>query len=397
MKIAMFAAAHKIHAHRWSRWLAGRGHEVVLFSDTPPPEHLDYTGIRRIAPRWTLWRNLLVFKLQGGPHANNRHKWRAYRDQLLDEKPDLIHAQEALAYGPTLAHLPADIPKVLTPWGPDMESLRGKDREVGELVRLAVRSADVITTNAPGLEDHWSALSGVERERFRLFSWGIDRKVFHRRGGAERRAMAGALGLPADARLLLSPRLARAYCRIDLILRAWKRALPSLPEEARLVVLRAGAAGPDWLRWQELAREEAIGRVHFVDRLFTPEEMAVLYSLASGTVMVPLTDLVAMSLLEALACGSIPLVHGLPCHRSVVADMAEARPGRASGFVAREAGEEALAGLITRWGGLDGATLEEMGRRNGDFIARHHDWEKNAPILLDVYREAEERCAARRG
>lgn len=341
-----------------------------------------------------MWRNLVVFKLRGGPYANNRHKWWAYRDSFPGVRaPDVVHAQEALAYGPTLARVPGGFAKVLTPWGPDMESLRGGNREVGELVRLAVRSADRITTNAPGLEEHWSALSGVERERFRLFSWGIDLGTFHRRGEEERRALAEELGLAPEARVLLSPRLARAYCRIDLILRAWKRAMEGLPGEARLVVLRAGATDPDWLRWQELAREEAIGRVHFVDRLFTPGEMAALYSLACGTIMAPLTDLVAMSLLESLACGSLPLIPGLPCYRAVVADVGEGRDDRAGGFIAGEATEEEMAALIGRWGAADPG--EGLRRRNGEFIARHHDWEKNAPLLLDVYREAMERCRLR--
>lgn len=386
MKIAMLAAAHKIHTNRWSRWLADNGHEVVLFSDTTPPAHLDYSGVRHVGPEWTFLRSLYVYKIRGGALANDRHKWRAYDRVIRREKPDLLHAQEALAYGPTLAHFP-QFPRVLTPWGPDMESLKGENREVRELVIQGAQAADVITTNAPGLEEHWCQLTGVPRDKFRLFSWGVDIRQFRPRDEGEASKFAAGLGIPAEATVLLSPRLARRYCRIDMILRAWKEVLDDLPDNAHLLVLRAGATDQDWQDLQALAREEAIGRVRFVDQNLTPDQMALLYTRCRGTVMVPLTDLVAMSLLECMACGSIPLLVGHPCYRETVADLRERPHKQGHGIYAPEGTVGGLADAIRRWGTLKDDEVAKISLRNHEYIQKHQDWSVNAKQLLDAYQE----------
>lgn len=388
MKIAVLAPAHKIHANRWCRFLESAGHEVVLFSDTELPAHLDYGGVRRVAPNWTLIKKAVVFKLRGGPYANNAHKWWAYINLMKRERPDLIHAHEALSYGPTLAHMPPSIPRVLTPWGPDIESLKGQNKEVKELVLRAVHAADLITTNAPGLEGHWSTLTGTPRDKFRLFSWGVDMGGFRPAPASSIEALSRELNLPDEGRVLLSPRLARAYCRIDMILRAWGEALEDLPGDAILLVLRAGATGSDWDDLRRIASDEGIKRVRFVDRNMSPAEMAALYTRCDGTVMAPLTDLVAMSLLEAMACDSIPILVGHPCYRETVADMRERPQNQGLGIYAPEATSTGLADAFRRWGNLDRTKLEKMALHNHEYMIKHQDWNTNARRMLDIYKEA---------
>ncbi|MCC5875571.1 MAG: glycosyltransferase family 4 protein [Candidatus Sumerlaeia bacterium] len=395
MKIAVLAPAHKIHANRWCRFLSQAGHEVVLFSDTDIPPHLDYGTVRRVAPNWTFLRKLVVFKLRGGEYANNTHKWRAYIDLIRAENPDVIHAHEALSYGPMLAHMPPDIPRALTPWGPDIESLKGENREVRELVKRALRAADVITTNAPGLEAHWSTLTGAPREKFRLFSWGVNPGEFRPAGDSAVDMISGELDLPGDARVLLSPRLARAYCRIDMILRGWKLASEELPGNTILLVLRAGAKGEDWENLKTLARDEGIDRVRFVERNMSPAEMAALYTRCDGTVMAPLTDLVAMSLLESMACGSIPILVGHPCYRETVADLREKPHMQGHGIFAPEPTPEGLADAFRRWGMLSLEQREKTALFNNDYISNHQDWNLNARKMLDVYQAALDMKAGR--
>src|SRR5690606_4873305 len=137
-----------------------------------------------------------TYKLRGGRFANNRDKWRAYRESLTEFQPEILHAQEALAYGPMLAHLPR-FPRVLMPWGPDIESLADPKtpREARRLIERACRAADVITANGPGLEEAWTRLTGLPWDRFQMFSWGTNTRRFSPRSVEEQGATCRRLGL----------------------------------------------------------------------------------------------------------------------------------------------------------------------------------------------------------
>ncbi|MBX3729582.1 MAG: glycosyltransferase, partial [Candidatus Sumerlaeia bacterium] len=216
MRVAMLGNAASPHTTRWAAWLAANGHDVALFSDEPAADD----SIPRIAPEWSLVQKAVSFKLRGGPYANNRDKWRAYGRALRAWKPDLLHAHEALAYGPMLAHFP-EFPRVLMPWGGDIESLRGDDVERAALVRGALHAADAITANAPGLEEEWAALAGIDRAALDLFAWGIDTTCFAPVADDRADAIVRDLGLDPGERIVLSPRTARPHYGTALILDAW--------------------------------------------------------------------------------------------------------------------------------------------------------------------------------
>ena len=131
MKVAMLAEASNPHVNRWCCWLARKGVEVVLMSDRPPGRGLEYPGVRVRCPEWPLWRQVVTFKFRGGKYANNRDKWAVYKPLIEEEKPDVLHAQEAIAYGPILPRFP-EYARVLTPWGMEMENLeeRGFPRSI---------------------------------------------------------------------------------------------------------------------------------------------------------------------------------------------------------------------------------------------------------------------------
>lgn len=381
MKIALLAAAHKSHPWRWARFLADVGHDVVLCSDTPPVEGMDYSGIRIRRPQWSLLQKIEVFKLRGGRWANNIHKWRAWKPIIEEEKPDVLHAHEALAYGPMLAHFP-DYPKILTPWGPDMEALAGDDQEVARLVRQGLESADLISTNAPGLEEHWSRLSGLPAEKFRLFSWGVDSEEFSPAPAEKQREIRQRLGIPQEARVVLSPRLAQPIYQVDRIMEGWGM---GKWEKARLVVLRAGAVRESWEELLALREKLADDSILMVDEYLNSQDLAALYSTASATVMIPKTDLLAMSLLEAMACGSLPIVAPLPCYLTALSDVEDPAGGSGKAIFLESSTTEAIAEGLSRW-----RALEDWKHRaaNRDYVRQNHEWGDCAAMMIHLYCEA---------
>lgn len=382
----MLASAANRHTWRWARLLAEAGVDVHVLSDVPARADLDFGTIPVVQPRWTFLLNLYVFKIRGGPYANNREKWRVYRPLLRALRPDVLHAQEALAYGPTLARFP-EIPRVLTPWGPEMERLAEEPgSEASGLVRQACAAADVISTNAPGLEDHWARLTGVSPDRFNLFSWGVDTEVFKPRRPEECSAVRARLGLPLEAPLVLSPRLAKPYYNIDVLLRGWQEAVARPDEtflkEAHFVVLRAGADDASWEALQPLGRP----RVHFVEQRLSADEMAALYTTSTATAMLPKTDLLSMSLLEALACGSIPLIPDQPCNRTAVLDARETfRPELAMGFHIAPPDAESVAIALRRLARLAPGERARMAKHNAAIAFQHHDARAKALRMVRIY------------
>lgn len=414
----MLANASNRHTHRWCRWLADAGNEVALFSDSRPRPDMDYASIRIIGPDWTFWRKVYAFKLRGGKYANNHHKWLAYRDAIVTIQPDVLHAMEGRAYGPMLARFPK-YPRVLTPWGTDMEQfVRYKETtkaaagvlsdtfhsarqliEEAKLTELALRSADMISTNAPGLEGEWARASGLDKSKFALFSWGVDTGVFRPVARLECEPLLRAVGIDPGRPYLLSPRLAQANYRIDRLMRAWTHAKkeperPRLMNEARLVVLRAGASSPAWEDLMEYHASLGDASILMIDRYFSPAEMACLYNASAGVVMIPLWDLLAMSLLEAMACGATPVLVEQPCYRSVLGDWGRRESDRGAAIMVVESG---LKEGLLRWAALGESERAEIGAINAEQIARHHRWENCAAGMYEVYERARATGEARMG
>lgn len=387
MKVALLADAQNRHTYRWARWLSSQGLEVHLLSDRAPRESFDLSGITVHRPEWTFWRNLWAFKVHGGAHANSRFKYLAWRGVIERLGPDIIHAHEAKGYGPTLAHLHGT-PKVLTPWGPDVETLTDPGSEPAALVRRALHAADVITTNGPGLEAHWSALSGVPRERFDLWSWGIDIARFSTERTDEDAALERRRPELMGKTVILSPRLPNAYYNVNLILRAWDAAVaqrPALRESARLVVLRCGVADAVWAPVASgIASLTHSCTVVVEDSYLSESAMAAYYRRATATVMLPRTDLLSMSLLEAMGCGSLPIVSDLAVHQATL-DPLGTDTARPTAMMLRGVELEALAGAFLRATELEAHQRLEIARRNRAAVERDHDWSRCAPRLLSIY------------
>lgn len=385
LRIALLASAASLHTRRWASWLALRGHTVRVFSDASPPPGTSLAGAERTAPQWTWWRKLVAFKIVGGRYANSRDKWRAYSAALHAFAPDIVHAMEAVNYGPSLVHFPG-YARVLTPWGRDIESLAWPDLdpERRRLVLAGCAAADVITTNGPGIEDHWAALMNVPRERLHFFPWGIDTAVFRPTDTESQRALRTRLGLPTDARLVVSPRRADPYYGVGELIDAWQ----GLETDAHLVVLRGGVVDDHWRAVSALAAR--VPRTHLVDSLLTPHDMAMLLGAAHVVAMAPRTDLLACTLLEAMACGAVPVVAPNVVYRAAMAPLnAEAWPQDCGvGIIANGHDAESLRKALREALAMSPEGHLHAVDHNVATMARCFDFDLLAPRLEEVYRQA---------
>lgn len=386
MRVALLATAENNHAARWAEFLARRGHEVLLLSDRPARRPLE--GVRVECPRMGLFTKIVAFKLNDPQWGNNRFKYRAYLPHITRFRPDVVHAMEALGYGPILAHVKGAA-RVLTPWGTDVMDWPKRSPVARSLAESAIAAAHRITTNAPGLETELLEGFRVEPRRIHLFSWGIDLSVFRPAEGRARVETRAHLNVSAGARMLLSPRNAKPYWGVPLLVRGWlewKRKRPAL--DAVLVVIRGSATDAEWADVGAIVAESPVaGTVRAVHRYLTPEEMAEVYAASDAFVSMPETDLLAMSVLEGMACGSLPILADLPAYRGRVADLLEERaPVR--GIMLRERSEAAVGEALDRWQALDADMESAIRCANTATIRAEENFEVRAEEIFDVYREA---------
>ena len=362
MKIAVVGPAHIGHVRKWALFLSCRGHDVRVFTDSELPKEIDYGSVPVEVCPWSRLQSFVSFKLRPSPWAANRDRWRVFRKPLAQFSPDVLHVHEALRTGAILQHFP-QYPSVLTPWGTDVEGLARSEGLKRALVLRAFAFATIVSTNAPGLEERWAAMTGVKKEKFRFFSWGVDIDTFRPRPEEEQDEARRAVGISAKSPFLLSPRRADGVRGIDRVLGAWRLVCerPSL-EGAELLILRGGADDAEWAWLQNEAGEQK--GIVLCDEFHSPDRMAALCSAARGVVMAPPKDLLANSLLEAMACGAPLIVPDNPCYREALCKAWTEDEQRAPAFIARDAGTEALADSLTKWAECDDETLREIGVRS---------------------------------
>lgn len=348
MRIAYIGDGESVHNHFMVDWFLRKGHEVLFLTDTP--ERFPFPEVQQsIAPRHG-----------GGPL---RHLYAAFRTRqwIRRWKPDIVHAHNVTGYGYWGA-LSGFSPLVMTAWGSDLLIHSRQNALIRWLVSYCLRKADLITGDAEDLCQLARTLSGRQVET-RLLQWGVDLELFSHKPDEEFRE-----DLRGDSEwVFLSTRRLRTIYNIDVILRAFSKALPSLPP-SRLVVV-----GDDTQK-KELENLAAVlsltNNVLFTGWL--PREKVIETLCASDVFLsVPSSDSTALSLLEAFAAGLPVIASDLPANREWI------EPGQ-GGILIPPGDETLLANAMVElvrhpirmqeWGKRNRRLVEERGNRQTEML-----------------------------
>ena len=298
MRLAFLSIGRHLHTERWVGWFAERGHECHLLTVQPGPiEGVTVHDIRSAAPTKPL-RYL--------------RSLRVVRRLLGDIRPDLLNTHFLTGYG-YWGDFSGYHPNVLTVWGDDVYVTPHENALKKWLARRALRNAEAVTGDSLDIL-HGCVDLGADASRCYEVLWGVD---FERFRPDRPQSVREELGVPAEAPVIFSPRsFTQPYYNLDVIIEACVALRRDRPD---VHVVFAGYEG-DPAPFVERARAAGLSEnTHFVGRI--PHDRFGEYLVGTDVfVSVPSVDATAVSLLEAMACGTGIVVSSLPSSTEWIRD-----------------------------------------------------------------------------
>jgi glycosyltransferase involved in cell wall biosynthesis len=297
-------------------------------------------------------------------------------NRVMDRvRPDLIHAMRIPFEGMLAAAARSSAPLLLSVWGNDFTLHGSATPSMRLATRRAVQKAHALHTDCRRdrmLAEAW----GWEAAKPSLVvpgNGGVPLDLFHPAEAANPERRKPLEGHP-ERPLVVQPRGFRAYIRNDTFFRA----IPIIRETyTRIAFAGVGMQGdPEVPRWAE--------RGGFADSfrslpMLAPEEMANLFRAGWVSVSPSLHDGTPNTLLEAMACGCLPVAGDLESIREWIED------GK-TGLLFDPTDPSSLATAVVR--GLRQADLRAAAaRRNVEIIAARAERGQGMRQAEDLYRQ----------
>jgi glycosyltransferase involved in cell wall biosynthesis len=345
VRIAYLSIGGHIHTERWLRHFVARGHEVHLLTVQPAP----IAGVT-------------VHDIRTGIPVKPLHYLAALgrvKRILRAVRPDLLHVHFLTGYGYWGA-FSGFHPFVMTVWGDDVYLTPHQSFLKGRLASHALRRADLVTGDSRDILEHAVGM-GADPNACRVVQWGVHLDRFRPDAPSDVRAR---LGIPSGARVVISIRsFTQPYYNIDVIVGIVPAVLRARPNTHFIF---AGNEGDD-AAFRALAGRLGIDeRAHFVGRI-PHDELPAYLTASDAFITVPSVDATAVSLLEAMACGTPVIVSSLASALEWVTD-------GESGLVVPPRDAPALEAAVLRL--IDSASLRSaLGERSAAIVRERADHE----------------------
>lgn len=294
-----YIANLSIHTQRWVRYFVKRGHDVHLINFHTPRSGT--VAMPSGVPVHDLTAESNVRKLRYPVWA------RAVRRLVHDIQPDVLHAHQVASAG-WLGAVSGYHPFIVTAWGSDLLVNLQHSWTQRQLARWVLWQADYVTCVSQSLATAAQGL-GADPQRLEVTPWGVDTGIFFPAPSKDESRIKLRLG---TGPVVLSPRSLKAlYNPLD-IARAIPSVLAAVPEAQ--FIIRTHIADQDLLsQFRSITQQNGVGdAVQYIGNLPDEQAIADLYRAADVIVSVPSSDGTPSSVLEALACGAVPVLSDVP-------------------------------------------------------------------------------------
>lgn len=369
MNILFLANATKIHTVRWTDYFARRGHEVHVLS------HLPFTGV---TPQGVELHNLRLMPIMPGISYPVNLVLGALQTRSLARRLgiDLLNAHYLSDFG-AMASISGIHPFVASVWGSDVLKLNEDPLLMRYMTAFSMKVADMVTTTAIQTREYIIKTFNLPPEKVIRVPWGIDLGIFHRGYGDKVEMLRKSLGLDSGVPIILSNRTMSPIYAIDCIIDAIPEVLRKHPS-AVFIFLRGYGTADYEKKINKRAKNLGIkGCIRILSHFVTSEEMAVFLNASFAFISLPRTDQFAASIMEGMACGTIPVLSDLIVYRQYLDD------GRNALFVDPDDPEDIARALNFC---LDNPHIrEEFYAINRNIIEREEDWSRNAKKMEELY------------
>lgn len=283
---------------------------------------------------------------------------KALRKIIQDYSPTLIHVHQANSYGyiTALANK-RRIPQVLTIWGSDVLLLPEKNLFLRHIVKKALKSSHRITADAAFIKNRVEKLVGPMH--FTVANFGIDLPNIH-------------VDISKKEKLIYSNRLHDTLYNIDVIIGAFKE-FHETHTDWKLIIAGRGSQTETLKSLAKSLDHSSYSFIGFVDN----ETNLSYYQRASIFVSIPSSDGTSISLLEAMACGAIPVLSDLPANNEWVQN-------NQNGVIVKHQLIDALNAAVK-------LNVSEVANLNKEIILQKATKDANRTVFLEIYRDLMDR------
>ncbi len=381
MRLIFVADGRSPIAINWLRYFVERGDDVFLASTFPCRPELSLSGMEIVpvafsslktapeagaAPKRGMWgastlKLRTVIRQWLGPLTIFRAS-RRLRRFIERVQPDLVHAMRIPYEGMLAADAAGLAPLVVSVWGNDFTLHAPATPLIRHYTEWTLKVADALHADCQR-DIRLGKQMGFDPNRPTLVTPG---------NGGIRADVFYPPQLPQTAPLVVNPRGLRAYIRSDAFFEAIPLVLRERPDARFACASMAGVR-------EAVETVARLGLESVVELLpARPHaQMAELFRAAQVVVSPATHDGTPNTLLEAMACGCLPVAGDLDSIREWV------KPGE-NGLLADPGDPRALAAAILR--GLNDAALREQAAgKNAVLIAERAEYTRNMARVVGLY------------
>ena len=349
MRICFLGDAASIHIRRWVEYFRDKEHDVSII--TLRDYKIDNVDVRFIGDKLSV--------NEGGGNFQYLKKIREIRRIIKQINPDIVNAHYLTSYG-FLSAVIKDRPLVVSTWGTDILVTPKKNIVYKKITKYVLKKSDLVTTDSMFMSDEIFKL-GCNRDKVITVPMGIELNEFNLNGREKKN------------KLFLSMRTLCDNSNIDIILEAFKM-LHDEDNDVKLIITNSGDNKEKVLQLiEELKISNAVEYLGFVDR----NKVSELLKKASFFISIPKSDSTSVTLLEAMACGSLPILSDIPANKEWVKD------GK-NGVIMNEFSAKSLFQVMKNI--LNDDKLFDISMNINDKIIKEGAvWENNMQIVLESY------------
>jgi len=370
MKICLMANAWSIHTKRWSRFFLDKGHEVHIISkggfNGDPVDGVELHIVDKITDKPGIISEI----------RNLKHLTSQVKRLIREVHPDIINAHYISVYG-VVAASTGFHPYVATVWGSDVLQDIKKSPQVRISVKRALAKADRITLAADHLEAHLINNLGVPPPQIVKIPWGVDLSIFHQGYVDEVERMRSKLDIDPSSKVVLSNRSHHPIYNIENIVRSIPLVLDSF-KDVKFVLLQGAGENEYTAKIRDQIKSMGIeANVRIVTEMLSPRDMAIADNMADAFISIPSSDQFGLTILEAMACGPVPIVSNLPGYGQYLVD------GKNALFVDQTDPRDVADGVVNALS--DEQMKKDFFERNLPIVTEKENWEKNATRMESLF------------